>query len=185
MDLVDCPCFPAKCLVGSWPVSFCPRWLLVLRCVMLRKAIMPLVCYWWVVLQSPVSSSLFRWPFRLHADCDKVSVKSHALVTHEQGTAQRSCSRVGRKQGLFPSGWRGCLSSPWHGSGCSYVHFRAARTWGWAACSYRLRGWLSLRAILAGSGPLILLVLAGLVATVPAIYILCVQLDLGPTRKDC
>ena len=57
------------------------------------------------------------------------------------------------------------------GVGMDSVSF--ATRWACICCRYP-RG---------GAAPLILLILAVLVATVPAVYILCVQVDLGPRDK--
>ena len=63
--------------------------------------------------------------------------------------------------------------------------FREGRAWGWSSLFFPPAGLAfagrSPRRVVA---PLILLALAILAATVPAIYVLCVQLDLGPRDKS-
>jgi hypothetical protein len=63
--------------------------------------------------------------------------------------------------------------------------FRERRAWGWTSLFLPPAGLaFAARHPRRGAAPLILLVLAVLVATVPAVYILCVQVDLGPRDKN-
>ena len=63
--------------------------------------------------------------------------------------------------------------------------FRQQRAWGWASLFLPPAGLaFAARHPRRGAAPLILLVLAILVATVPAVYILCVRVDLGPRDKN-
>jgi Leucine-rich repeat (LRR) protein len=62
--------------------------------------------------------------------------------------------------------------------------FRHRRAWGWSSLLLPPAGLLfAARHGRRAAAPLLLFILAILVAAVPAIYILCVQLDLGPRDK--
>ena len=62
--------------------------------------------------------------------------------------------------------------------------FRERLAWGWASLFLPPVGVaFAARHPRRGAAPLILMLLAVLVATVPAVYILCVQVDLGPRDK--
>lgn len=62
--------------------------------------------------------------------------------------------------------------------------FRFRRAWGWTSLLFPPAGLVFVaRHPRRGAAPLILLVSAIVVATVPAVYILCVQVDLGPRDK--
>ena len=63
--------------------------------------------------------------------------------------------------------------------------FRQRRAWGWTSLLLPPTGLVfAARHPRRGAAPLMLLVLAVLVATVPAIYILCIRVDLGPRDKN-
>ena len=63
--------------------------------------------------------------------------------------------------------------------------FRQRRAWGWSSLFLPPAGLaFAARHPRRGAAPLILVILAALVAAVPAVYILCVQVDLGPRDKN-
>jgi hypothetical protein len=63
--------------------------------------------------------------------------------------------------------------------------FRVRRAWGWTSLFLPPVGLaFAARHPRRGAAPLILVILAVLVAAVPAVYILCVRVDLGPRDKN-
>ena len=63
--------------------------------------------------------------------------------------------------------------------------FRERRAWGWCSLFLPPAGLaFAGRHPRRGAAPLLLIMMAALVAAVPAVYILCVQVDLGPRDKN-
>jgi hypothetical protein len=63
--------------------------------------------------------------------------------------------------------------------------FRERRAWGWTSLLFPPVGLaFTARHPRRGAAPVILLVMAVLVAAVPAVYILCIRIDLGPRDKN-
>ena len=98
----------------------------------------------------------------------------HSDVVHEW-VVKSGILSSGRSDSVIFCGWIWLLVRA----------FWQRRAWGWSSLFLPPAGLaFAARHPRRGAPPLILVILAALVAAVPAVYILCVQVDLGPRDKN-